>query len=133
MFAMDSLSEYVRSSVSLSDTIPNVLHLSLFKKLQNRFWLFVIVLMDQLQSFFLLVQKTYVCIFCCPPYFLCSCFDKAPFLVLKTLLIFLVIHASLSLVDESFDGTVSSKIFINFFSIDRFKLVIYIFVFVVIA
>lgn len=68
-----------------------------------------------------------------PALFLCSCFDKAPFLVLKTLLIFLVIHASLSLVDESFDGTVSSKIFINFFSIDRFKLVIYIFVFVVIA
>lgn len=42
MFAMDSLSEYVRSSVSLSDAIPNVSHLSLFKKLQNRFWLFVI-------------------------------------------------------------------------------------------
>lgn len=40
MFDMDLLSEYVRSSVSL-----NVSHLSLFKKLQNRFWLFVIVLM----------------------------------------------------------------------------------------
>lgn len=41
IIALDSLSEYVRPSVSLSDAIPDVSHLLLFMKLHNRFCLFV--------------------------------------------------------------------------------------------
>lgn len=125
IFALDSLSEYVKPSVSLTDTTPVVLHLLLFMKLQNCIsvicWVGVII--SSIHNLIVLFSIFHlschgVGIFWCRTYFWCSVLWLSSFFFrLDNLLISFVIYAWWNLIEESFDGTLSSKIFRKLFLI----------------